>query len=171
MAKHIIRAAVAAAAALASLGPAATAEAAPKCYKPKTEIVGGSSADRQVAVTACRAPGRHAPQSTKGWREYGLLRVGRKFTRAADRCVTKIRTVLGPDSNPSFSSDPITGDCRNALGRKGGHLGWTYTFFGNVHPRDDIGQIQRTEFCFELLKDFRQIASRCAWSQPVRGKP
>ena len=169
MTKHIIRAAVAAAA-LASLGPAATAEAATKCHKPKTEIVGGSSADRQVAVTACRAPGRHAPQSTKGWREYGMLRIGRKFTRAADRCVTKISTVRGPDSNPSFS-DPITGDCRNALGRKGGHLGWTYTYFGDLHRRDDFGDTQRTEFCFELLKDFRRIAGRCAWSQPVRGKP
>jgi hypothetical protein len=171
MTKHITRAALAAAAVLASLGPAATAQAATKCEKANTEIVGGSSADRQVAVTACRAPGRHAPQSTKGWREYGMLRIGRKFTRAADRCITKIRTVSGPDSDPEFSPDPITGDCRNALGLKGGHRGWTYTYFGDVHPRDDIGQIQRTEFCFELRKGARRIAGRCAWSRPVRGRP
>ena len=73
-------------------------------------------------------------------------------------------TVLGPDSNPSFSSDPITGDCRNALGRKGGHLGWTYTFFGNIHPRDDIGQIQRTE----LLRTAQGLPPDCG---PLRLEP
>ena len=170
MTKHIIRAALAAAAVIASLGPAATAEAATKCYKPKTEIVGGSSADRQVAVTACRAPGRHAPQSTKGWREYGCSGSAGS-SAAADSCVTKIRTVLGPDSNPSFSSDPITGDCRNVLGRKGG------TWTGPI--RTSATSIRGTtsgissgpSSAFELRKGFRRNAGRCAWSQPVRGKP
>ena len=166
MTNHIIRATVVLALALTTgLAGSAPASAAVKCYNAKTEIVGQSNADRQVAVTACRAPGRYAPGSTIGWREYGMLRIGRKFTRAADRCVTKARTVFGPDSDPEFDSDPVTGDCRDALGLKGGHRGWTYAYFGDLERPD--GSMQRTEFCFELSKGTRRIAGRCAWSRPV----